>query len=79
LTQPLMIANGTTDIQVGVAQAELLRAANSKARYKIYEGMNHVLKAAPADRMQNIAAYSNPDLPLFSGLVTDISLFIQSL
>ncbi len=79
LTQPLMIVNGTTDIQVGVEQAELLKSANSKATYRIYDGMNHVLKAAPTDRMQNIATYSNPDLPLFDGLVSDITSFIKSL
>jgi hypothetical protein len=39
--------------------------------------MNHVLKAAPADRALNIATYSQPDLPLAPGLMDAIVRFIR--
>jgi len=78
LTIPVMVINGTTDIQVGVAHAQSL-TSDTDFDLKIYEGMNHVLKEAPLDRNKNIATYSQPDLPLFSGLIDDITKFINSL
>jgi uncharacterized protein len=79
IKQPLMIVQGTTDIQVGVEHAEMLKNANPKAQLKLYEGMNHILVEAPADRMANIATYYKPELPLFAGLMEDISTFILTL
>lgn len=73
---PVMIGHGTTDIQVGAADAEALAAARPDAALKIWEGVNHLLKVAPADRAANAATYSNPDLPLAPGVVDDIAGFI---
>ncbi|HYD26284.1 alpha/beta hydrolase [Brevundimonas sp.] len=73
---PVMIGQGTTDIQVSVADAEALAAARPDAALKIWEGVNHLLKVAPADRAANAATYSNPDLPLAPGVVDDIAGFI---
>ncbi len=64
LNIPSMIVNGTTDIQVGMDDANRLKAAKPDARLIIIDGMNHVLKDAPAARNENIATYGNPDLPL---------------
>ena len=33
------------------------------------DGMNHVLKDAPAERTANLLTYNQPDLPLSAGLV----------
>ena len=60
---PVLLLQGTTDIQVSVDEAKALKAAKPDAELVLIEGMNHVLKRAPADRAQNMAAYSNPDLP----------------
>jgi alpha-beta hydrolase superfamily lysophospholipase len=73
---PVMIGHGTTDIQVSVADAEALAAARSDARLRIWEGVNHLLKIAPADRAANAATYSNPALPLAPGVVDDVAGFI---
>ena len=75
---PVFIGQGTTDIQVGVADAQALAAADLQATLKLWDGVNHVLKTAPADRAANIAAYSNPDLPLAPGVVEDVAAFIQA-
>ncbi|MBO3697041.1 S9 family peptidase [Roseivirga sp. E12] len=64
LSVPSMVVNGTTDIQVTMDDANRLKSANPDARMIIIDGMNHVLKNAPAERSANIATYSNPDLPL---------------
>ncbi len=73
---PVMIGQGTTDIQVGVADAQAMAAARPDAALKLWEGVNHLLKLAPADRAANAATYSNPDLPLAPGVVDDIAGFI---
>lgn len=64
LSIPTMIMNGTTDIQVSVEDANRLKSAKPDARIIILDGMNHILKNAPAERNANIATYGNPDLPL---------------
>ncbi len=46
---PALIVQGTTDIQVTVAEAEALKAARPDAQLAIMEGMNHVLKQVPAN------------------------------
>ncbi|MBX9461286.1 MAG: alpha/beta fold hydrolase [Brevundimonas sp.] len=73
---PVMIGQGATDIQVGVADARALAAARPDATLKIWDGVNHLLKIAPADRAANAATYRDPDLPLAPGVVDDIAGFI---
>ncbi len=74
---PILIVQGSTDIQVTVEDAELLKKANPKADLKIVEGMNHILKKAELDRQKNIQTYSNPDLPLKEGLIDVLMEFIH--
>lgn len=74
---PILIIQGTTDIQVNVDEAELLKKANSKAELKIIEGMNHILKEVEIDRQKNIQTYSQPDLPLKEELINIIFKFIN--
>lgn len=73
---PVMIGQGSTDIQVGLVDANALSAARPTARLVVWEGVNHVLKLAPADRSANLAAYVNPTLPLAPGVVDDVAGFI---
>ncbi|MEQ8628409.1 alpha/beta fold hydrolase [Ekhidna sp.] len=76
---PVLIINGTTDIQIEVSQADSLKKAYPKADLLIIEGMNHVLKDAPADPAANMATYNNPELPLSDDLITDMITFIKKL
>ncbi len=73
---PVMIGQGTTDIQVGLTDANALAAARPDARLAIWEGVNHLLKIAPADRAANMATYRDPTLPLAPGVVDDVAGFI---
>lgn len=75
---PILIIQGTTDMQIGVAQAEKLKKAKSEATLKIIEGMSHILKDGPPDREQNLATYNNPDLPLKPEFVTAVVSFINT-
>lgn len=74
---PVLIIGGTTDIQVPPSDAELLHNALPKSELLIVSGMNHVLKNAPADQQQNIATYTQPDLPLNSKMVEKIIAFLK--
>jgi fermentation-respiration switch protein FrsA (DUF1100 family) len=57
---PLLILQGTTDIQVTVTDAEKLKKANSEPTLVIVNGMNHILKEAPADRSKTLPPIINP-------------------
>lgn len=73
---PVLIGQGSTDIQVVMTDAEALHAARPDATLAVWDGVNHVLKTAPAERTANIATYMNPDLPLAPGVVADVAAFI---
>lgn len=79
LKKPVLILQGTTDIQVGVEDAKRLKEANHDAKIVLIEGMNHILKNVPADRMQNMQSYNQPDLPLNEELVLAVCSFIKEL
>ncbi len=74
---PVLIVQGTTDIQVRISDAEVLAEARPTARLVIIEEMNHVFKRAPATRGANIETYSKPDLPLIQGFAQEIINFIR--
>jgi hypothetical protein len=74
---PVLVIQGTTDIQTSVLDARRLGDSRAKVRVEIIEGMNHVLKTAPADRAANIATYGDSELPLTPGLTTKIVSFIR--
>jgi hypothetical protein len=78
LTFPVLIINGTKDIQVGIDQAKLLNNANSKSKYTEIKNMNHVLKTIQGDMQENIQSYNNPDLQVNTDLINAISNFIKN-
>lgn len=64
-----LILQGNHDIQITLEDAEKLTAA-TQGELVVLDGVNHILKQSPANRMGNIATYNNPDLPI-SPLVVD--------
>jgi len=75
---PVMIVQGERDVQVSIADAKALAAANPKAKLVLVPAMNHVLKdVATDDRAANIATYSNPSLPIDSSVVDAIAGFVK--
>ncbi|MGX7594596.1 alpha/beta hydrolase [Planococcus plakortidis] len=73
-----LFVGGTRDLQVPVRDAELLHEAKLGSELLIVDGMNHVLKQVPDDREANMAAYSDPELPLADGLVDRIAEFLKT-
>lgn len=80
LDVPVLIINGTTDLQIDLNQANQLKEAYQDGELLIIQGMNHVLKNAPeGDLAANAATYNNPDLPLSEGLISGMLKFIEKL
>ena len=76
---PLMIVQGGRDLQVPMADAERLKAANPSARLLVLPDANHVLKSVKSDNpADNLAAYRAADLPLADGVVAGIASFITA-
>ncbi|MFG1400775.1 alpha/beta hydrolase [Xanthobacter sediminis] len=75
---PVLVVQGTHDLQISMADAERLAAARPAARLVPVPGMNHVLKTAPAARDANLATYMNPALPLAAALVPTLADFITA-
>ncbi|MEP6913788.1 MAG: alpha/beta hydrolase [bacterium] len=73
---PVLIAQGTTDIQVSLQDPKALAGANPAATLLLIDGMNHVLKTVPSERDKQIASYSDPTLPVAPGLIDGISSFV---
>lgn len=74
---PILIVNGTRDLQVPVSDAEILYNAKPNSEFLIIEDMNHVLKEAPAEQKGNLATYFIPDIPLAKGLMNSIIDFLK--
>ena len=79
LKNPILIIQGTTDLQVPVSNGERLKKAKSEAALLMIKDMNHILKEAPADPDQNRATYDKPDLPLKPELIAGMVTFINKL
>ena len=71
-----LIVQGKTDLQVTVDDARLLDKA-PKTKLQLIDGMNHVLKKAPANRAANLATYADSSLPLAPKLVSRIEDFVE--
>ncbi len=76
---PVLIIQGTTDLQVTVNDAQLLKQAKADAQLKLIEGMNHIFCDAPSDRTANLATYTRPELPLSAELVPVMYDFISKM
>lgn len=76
---PVLIVNGTKDIQVSVQEAELLKKAKPEAELVLIENMNHIFKEIKSDDAENMKSYTNPDLPIVAKLTSTITTFIKSL
>ena len=75
---PMLILQGDRDIQVDENDARLLFAANPKSTLKVLPNVNHVFKEVKTDaRADNLATYSDPNLPLARGVTEVIADFVK--
>jgi uncharacterized protein len=74
---PVLVVQGTTDLQVSMTDAERLAGARPGVTLVKLDGVNHVLKTAPLDRAGNFATYADPSLPLAPGVAGPIAAFVK--
>ena len=79
LQMPVLVINGTKDLQVAVSEAELLKKAKPEAELVLIENMNHIFKVINGDDAENMKSYSNPDIPIATKLTSTITTFVKSL
>jgi pimeloyl-ACP methyl ester carboxylesterase len=77
LKMPVLILQGSKDIQVSEDEAKALSAAAPKAKLVIIEGMNHVLKIVGDDEALQQKSYVSPDLPVAPQLINAVSSFVN--
>lgn len=76
---PSLIIQGDNDLQISINDAKQLAAASTKSKLVIIEKMNHVLKIVDSgERAANIAAYSNPAMPIATELTAEIVQYIKN-
>lgn len=77
---PVLVVQGTRDLQVNVADARNLANAAPDATLALVPGVNHVLKlVASDDPSANLATYANPDLPIASEVVDAVTTFVEGI
>jgi len=79
LNIPILIINGSKDIQVKNIDAELLHKAAEKSELFIIKNLNHIFKEINGDLTENMQSYNNPDLPIMSNFSDKISNFVKDL
>jgi len=76
LSIPILLINGTKDIQVSPLDARKLHKANPNSELVIIENMNHVLKTITTDG-DNQKSYFSPDYALSNELINSLTTFIK--
>lgn len=74
LTTPILIVNGTKDVQVNINDAKSLKSVVSDAELLLLENMNHVLKSEGETRKNE-----EDELVLHPKLIPALTKFIQEL
>lgn len=74
INKPVLIVNGTKDIQIKVSEAELLKQAKPEAKLVLINDMSHVFKD-----VNNGDGYKDPSIPIMPQLVTEITSFVNKL
>lgn len=80
LDMPVLIINGTFDIQTEPKQAEMLHSASENSKLVLLENMNHIFRKVDSkDRLVNTKSYNEPNRPLHPELIPVITEFIKEL
>ncbi len=77
LSIPILVIQGTNDIQVSEEDAKLLVASNPKAKLVLIKNMNHIFRIIEGDAEANIATYNKSSLPISDEMVKSIISFIN--
>jgi len=74
---PILIINGTKDLQVDIKEATLLHEANTNSKLKLIENMNTVLVPIDGDNLDNSKSYNETFRKISPQLIEEITNFIK--
>ncbi|MDX1277827.1 alpha/beta hydrolase [Oceanihabitans sediminis] len=77
LDMPILIVNGTKDLQVSVDEAKSLKEASESAEIKIIENMNHILFTIEGDNLENSKSYNESFRKINPEVIETIVSFIH--
>jgi len=78
LSIPILLLQGTEDLQVQTSEVEKLQKAKPEAEMLLIENMNHVFRIIEAnDDITNQKSYNKAHLPISQELISSISSFIK--
>lgn len=77
LSVPILLINGTQDLQVVPEEAKLLKSANENAQLEIIDNMNHILVSIEGDNLDNSKSYNDPMREITPKLIEVIVKFIH--
>ena len=77
LNIPILILNGTKDLQVTEEEATLLSEANPEASLKIIQNMNHIMFVIEGDDLENAKSYNESNRAISEDSVKFIAEFIK--
>ena len=77
LDMPILIINGTKDLQVSVEEAKLLNDAATNSELKLIDKMNHVLFIIEGDDQENAKSYNDHAGKVSKELIDDIITFVK--
>ncbi|MEL6772403.1 MAG: alpha/beta hydrolase [Bacteroidota bacterium] len=78
LDAPVLVVNGTTDVQVTLDDGERLAEADN-ATLVVIDGMNHILKAVDGPLQVQLPSYGDPSLPLHPDLLPALVGFLAEI
>ncbi len=76
IKKPILLINGTKDLQVPVEDAQQLHKANPKTELLIIEDMNHVLMEIKKDE-DNMKSYFNTGFSISDALIEAVVMFLK--
>lgn len=76
---PVLIVNGSNDIQISIKDAELLHKSAKNSKLEVIEHMNHIFKEIKGDLSENMKSYNNPELPIMTDFSNIITTFVNDL
>lgn len=79
LAVPILVVQGTADLQAQPTAGAELAQLNPRAELLVVDGMNHVLKIPPTGDTGQLSAYTDPSLPIPPAVPDSISRFIRRL
>lgn len=73
---PILLLQGTNDLQVKTEDAEILHKANTSSKLVLLDSVNHILKKV-GNKDENLKSYSDPSIPVDGNVIISLVNFIK--